>query len=380
MTKVTWLKCIQTVMLAIILQMACCSCTDDINNQRLVDEPLSSFAVKVGGKYYYAHIDQEKKVADISGVSYSFTVTDIAVKLGSDVASMTPNSETLLNNLQKTQTVTLTMNDGKTLDYVINFPELKSEDDEYRDGYRLMWKEDFNVNSYDELDKNVWAKIPRGTSNWNKCMSDYEGCYDLRDGCMILRGIVNDVLPEDESPYLTGGISTEGKMGFHMGRIDIRARLQSAQGAWPAFWMLPEGKDVPAYPRGGEIDIMEHLNYDPTVYQTVHSYYTLDLNMPNDPPHYVDSPFNADQFNIFSVEIFEDKLVFLVNDQEMLVYPRIETDLEGQYPFADHPFYLMLDMQLGGSWVGEVNPADLPVEAEVDWVRYYKRVEQPEEK
>ena len=64
-------------------------------------------------------------------------------------------------------------------------------------------------------------------------------------------------------------------------------------------------------------------------------------------------------------------LVFHVNGKRNFVYPRIETEQEGQFPF-NIPQYLLIDMQLGGSWVGTVDPADLPVEMEVDWVRHYQ--------
>ncbi len=57
-----------------------------------------------------------------------------------------------------------------------------------------------------------------------------------------------------------------------------------------------------------------------------------------------------------------------------MTYPRIETDLPEQFPF-DGDFYLLIDMQLGGNWVGEVDPAQLPVEMLIDWVRFYKRKE-----
>ena len=53
-------------------------------------------------------------------------------------------------------------------------------------------------------------------------------------------------------------------------------------------------------------------------------------------------------------------------------YPRIDTDKEGQFPFYQ-PYYLLIDMQLGGSWVGAVDPKELPVEMWVDWVKYYEK-------
>jgi hypothetical protein len=64
--------------------------------------------------------------------------------------------------------------------------------------------------------------------------------------------------------------------------------------------------------------------------------------------------------------------VFFINGQKTFTYPRIKTDKEGQFPFSEHKYYLLLDMQLGGSWVGKVNPDDLPVEMEIDWVRFYE--------
>ena len=70
--------------------------------------------------------------------------------------------------------------------------------------------------------------------------------------------------------------------------------------------------------------------------------------------------------------MYPDSLSFYVNDMHTFTYPRIQTQKEGQFPF-DQPFYLLIDMQLGGSWVGAVDPKDLPVEMEVDWVRFYQR-------
>ena len=75
---------------------------------------------------------------------------------------------------------------------------------------------------------------------------------------------------------------------------------------------------------------------------------------------------------MYALEKYPDSLVFYVNDLRTKNYPRVVTEHEGQFPFADQEFYLLLDMQLGGSWVGQVNPAELPVEMHIDWVRYYE--------
>ena len=133
--------------------------------------------------------------------------------------------------------------------------------------------------------------------------------------------------------------------------------------------------DVPEnakWPDGGEIDIMERLNSDTIAYQTVHSYYTYKLGFEDTPPHGGINKINPDEYNIYSVDIYPDSLVFAINHDYTFTYPRISTDKEGQYPFYQ-PYYLLIDMQLGGSWVGGVDPKDLPVEMLVDWVRYYEK-------
>jgi len=232
--------------------------------------------------------------------------------------------------------------------------------------WELVWSDDFNNPA---LDTNKWTKIDRGPSAWNLHMSHDPACYDIQDGKLILRGIVN-TNPADSAKVITGGVTTRGKFSFTYGKVEIRAKLGHAQGAWPAFWMLPsQPPPGPGYP--GEMDIMEHLNFDPIFYQTVHTHYTLDLNIKTNPLSHATAPFNPEEFNVFGLEWFPDKLVFTVNDQPTFTYPRIQTDTPGQWPY-DQPFYLIIDMQLGGNWVGKIAEDQLPVQMEIDWVKVYQ--------
>lgn len=233
--------------------------------------------------------------------------------------------------------------------------------------WKLVWEENFEET--DSFDPGIWSKIPRGTADWNRHMSDFDSCYAMQNGHLVLRGIVNYSLPNDTSPVLTGGVYTKGKMLFSNGRLEICARLHGAQGAWPAFWLLPE--DAP-WPQGGEIDIMERLNSDSIAYQTVHSHYTYVQGFKDNPPQGSTGPINREDYNIYAVELYPDSLSFYINDVHTFTYPRIETDKEGQFPF-NRPFYLLLDMQLGGSWVGRYDTEDLPVQMEIDWVRFYQK-------
>lgn len=231
---------------------------------------------------------------------------------------------------------------------------------------KLTWEENFNQK--DHFDTTRWSKIPRGLSDWNRKMSDFDSLFAMRNGKLILRGINNTTVTNDTSRFLTGGVYTRDKVGFGLGRLEIRAKLGNATGAWPAFWLLGQGRK---YPEGGEIDIMERLNDDKIAYQTVHSYYTITLKM-KEPKKGSSGSIRPGKFNTYAVEKYQDSLVFYINNKRTFSYPRIQTDKPQQFPFAEGDHYLLLDMQLGGSWVGRVEPADLPVEMEIDWVRFYK--------
>ncbi len=231
-------------------------------------------------------------------------------------------------------------------------------------GYTILWEENFEDST--KLEAN-WSKIPRGENDWNIYMSDHNGLYGVKSGKLILKGVKNTLLPEDDAPYLTAGVYTKGKRTFGYGRLEINAQLIGARGAWPAIWLLPKDQE---WPHGGEIDIMHRLNNDNLIYQTIHSTYTVDQGIKNTPKSSIAAHINPDNYNVYAVELYPDSIRFFVNDTHTFTYPRIETEKSGQFPFSDNEFYLLIDMQLGGSWAGNVNEQDLPTEMHIDWVRF----------
>ncbi|MCG2461961.1 glycoside hydrolase family 16 protein [Flavobacteriaceae bacterium F89] len=234
--------------------------------------------------------------------------------------------------------------------------------------WELIWEDNFTKK---KLDKTKWNVIERNSADWGNYMSDKKELIRIKDGMLYLRGIENKNRKKDTVPYLTGGINTKGKFSYQYGKIEIRAQLEQAQGAWPAMWMLADKPKYGAYPRNGEIDLMEHLNFEDKIYQTVHSYYTLKLKQDTIPPHYATAKADTREFNIYGMEWYPDKLVFTLNGEETFTYPRLSNVDPTQWPF-DQPFYIMIDMQLGGQWVGKVDSNDLPVQMIIDWVKVYK--------
>lgn len=235
--------------------------------------------------------------------------------------------------------------------------------------WELAWSDEFDG---DKLDETKWTRCVRGTSDWDNTMSGDPDLLKISGGILRLRGVENRDTAKDASPYLTAGIHSKGKFAFKYGKVEIRARFKSARGAWPALWMLgSEG----AWPSNGEIDIMEHLNYDDKVYQTVHSNYTVRIDKTNTPPKGGTAPIDRDGWNTYGCEWDGDRIVLAVNGKAAHTYPRVAEKGDEQWPFAE-PFYLIFSMQIGGKWVngpGPTNPADYPAYMDIDWVRVYNR-------
>jgi beta-glucanase (GH16 family) len=235
-------------------------------------------------------------------------------------------------------------------------------------GWKLVWEDDFTVTKLNEA---IWSRCWRGKSDWNNTMSQDPRLLEIKGGVLHLRGIVNDKKAEDPVPYLTAGVTSKGKFTFKYGKVQIRTRLKSAQGAWPALWMMGAEKGWPA---NGEVDLMEHLNFDDKVFQTVHSVYTLKVDKTNTPRKGSTAKIKRDEWNTYGCEWDADKVVFTVNGKPSHTYPRAAEKGEKQWPF-NQPFYFLLSMQVGGGWVngsGPTNPEHYPAGMEIDWVRVYK--------
>lgn len=239
--------------------------------------------------------------------------------------------------------------------------------------WQLSWSEEFEG---PELDSAVWSRTTPGNADWAKEQSPLPELVQFRDGAIVLRGIVNPDTEAQPTRFVCGGVVSKGKKEVPAGaRIEVRAKLEGAKGAWPAIWLMPSDfgdEGTPEWPITGEIDIMERLNNNHFVYQTVHSNYTQNLGRTANPKASVTSPIDRDDWNVYGAEIHPDEIVFLVNGEVTNRYPRVAEEADNlQFPFY-HPWYILLDMQMEGAWVGEGDPGDLPVEMLIDWVRIYE--------
>lgn len=234
------------------------------------------------------------------------------------------------------------------------------------DGYEIVFEDDFD-NTTGIPDPDKWVLCERSTSNWARYLSEsYNQAY-TKDGSLYLTGELKD------GEYLTGGIETRGKFEFEHGTVVCRARfLRMPQGGHTGIWMMP-APPAQQWPKSGEIDIMEHLDKDDIIYQTVHSWYADDMGHKDDPVAQKEVSVNKEDWNIYGVEWTAEKITYTVNGEKYLEYPNLGLGGENgeyQWPF-NHPFYIILSQSLGGegTWAGAIDDSELPAVFEIDWIR-----------
>ena len=234
--------------------------------------------------------------------------------------------------------------------------------------YQLAWEDNFNGKV---LRSEFWSKLHRSPADWNRFMSKCPAVYEQKNGRLRLFAKINDGLDvNDSAQYLTGGISTLNKKSIKYGKIVVKARIKGGYGTWPAIWLMPLDKKNWEYPYRAEIDIMECLHNNDYIYHTVHTYYTEELEERKNPPCQAKVNIKLEQYNIYSLEILPDSLIFGVNGKETFVYPRMESAPVGQYPFGVDS-YLMIDMQIGGAWPKTIDNSTLPAWMDIDYVKVY---------
>lgn len=233
--------------------------------------------------------------------------------------------------------------------------------------WQLIFEDEFEGTGFNTQ---TWSYCKRGTPDWNKYLISSSQTVAVENGVLKVRAIKNTNLAADPVPYHTGGIESRGKFNFRYGKAEIKAKFNNGQGSWPAIWMMPEN-NIGGWPAGGEIDIMEHLNADNLIYQTVHSAYTYTAGYKNNPPSSKTVAINKDDWNYYGFNWYPDRIDFTLNGAISYTYPRIETSVAGQWPF-DKEFYFILNMAAGGQWGGPVTESHLPFEMQVDWVRVYQ--------
>ncbi|TKG94731.1 glycoside hydrolase family 16 protein [Puteibacter caeruleilacunae] len=167
----------------------------------------------------------------------------------------------------------------------------------------------------------------------------------------------------------SASIITEKLMGQQYGRVEVRAKLPAGKGVWPAIWMMGTDRSKVGWPRCGEIDIMEYVGKDAnTIYGTIH-YADKDGKYGKNGGN-VKKVTPTDGFHVYAIEWHEDRIDFFYDDTKYHT-SWLNKLPEGAGDRFRKPFYLLINLAMGGSWGGEIDPAVYPVEYIIDYVRVY---------
>ena len=356
------MKHIHTTLCALICVITLLSCSKaeaEAQTERSV-YPLSAFAVKSGGTWYHANIDQNTCIATIGALQHLGSITDVSFTTA-EGASISPDPKEC--TWSDSQEFTVTCN-GLPTTYRIVFTALTAPDEQ-----GLIFADEFDVEGIPDMTK--WSLCPKGTSDWCNQMSEsYDQAY-VKDGNLVLIG------EKKNGKYLAGGIQSKDKFSFSFGKVECRARIpKHPNGAFPAIWMMPQNALYQGWPDCGEIDIMEHIRQEPHIHQTIHTHYRNDLGHKDGTTAL--TPCNYWDYVIYAVEWTPEKLTFFVDGKETFSYSNMHLPDESekkQWPYGeDSAYYLILNMGLGdeGTWAGPIDDSNLPAVMEIDWIRVYQ--------
>ncbi len=203
------------------------------------------------------------------------------------------------------------------------------------------------------LDTKVWERIPYvdyEVSDWRRYQSTDPGFVQQNGGQLTLWGRYGNYTTQNnqkeaQQTYACGGVQTLNTFSFQYGYVEIRAKFNHTWGVWPALWLMP--KNGGSWPVTGEIDMMEHLNNDDVVYQTLH--YGAGDASKRGTVHDFGSVEKLDQqWHTYGLLWEEGKISFLVDGNITQTFVA-----NASWPFDNegNEFYLILDQQIGGSWV-----------------------------
>lgn len=276
-----------------------------------------------------------------------------------------------------------------------------------------MWSDDFDGSAIDPakwgFEQNCWG----GGNNEQQCYTN------KADNAFVVDGKLNIVVKKEDFtgvdnaegngsatktlPYTSARLRTKGLKQWTYGRYEIRAKLPSGQGTWPAIWMLPSNSPYGTWASSGEIDIMEAVNLKtPTdetnaggvpetrVYGTLHYGRNWPDNKNSGEPYKLPNAANpADDFHTYAVEWEEGEIRWYVDGvhyqtqrkagwYSQYVLNNQLVDAPDGAPFDDQAqYHMLLNVAVGGAWAGNVNGKGIdanifPQTMQVDYVKVYE--------
>jgi beta-glucanase (GH16 family) len=247
---------------------------------------------------------------------------------------------------------------------------ISQDDPAYIENMQLVWSDEFEGSS---INTSNWT-FETGASGWgNNELQNYTNGSNAQivDGKLVITAKKVDDLTQVGS-YTSSRMISENKREFKYGRFEIRAKLPSGRGIWPAIWMLGSNFRNTGWPECGEIDIMEYVGYNPnTIYATVHTPSGYGGNGDGSSKNLTTC---EEEFHIYGLIWTEESLSFYTDKPENVTHVYApSTKTANNWPF-NQPAFFILNVAVGGSWGGAqgIDNAIFPQSLEIDYVRVYE--------
>lgn len=233
--------------------------------------------------------------------------------------------------------------------------------------YQLVWADEFNTNGA-PCSNNWTYDLGRGDNGWGNNEAQY---YTNRpENVKVTDGSLNITLRKEaygNAQYTSARLKTQDLFEFKYGKVEVRAKLPQGGGVWPAIWMLGANIDQVGWPASGEIDIMEHKGNEPTkIYGTVHTPAGSGGNATGG----VTNIANASDWHLYTAEWTSTEIKFYVDNNLFFTYNPAQN--ANTWPF-NHDFFIILNVAMGGTFGGAIDPAFVQSAMEVDYVRVYQK-------
>jgi beta-glucanase (GH16 family) len=236
--------------------------------------------------------------------------------------------------------------------------------------WQLTWSDEFDGNAGTLPDPAKWMfDLGTGQGGWGNAELQ---SYTNKPENISLDGEGNLVITaiKTGSGFTSARINTQGLFEQQYGRFEARLKTPYGPGLWPAFWMLGANIDSVGWPQCGEIDIMELRGQAPhIIHGSMHGPGYSGGNPISKAFGLKNDRFDND-FHVFAIEWDKDKMDYFVDDY---LYQRIErTNVTGEWVF-DQPFFLLLNVAVGGNYVGfPTSQTPFPQKMVIDYVRAYQ--------
>jgi beta-glucanase (GH16 family) len=232
--------------------------------------------------------------------------------------------------------------------------------------WQIVWQDEFDTDGAPDATK--WA-YETGGGGWGN--DELQTYTDKAENVIVEDGVLKITAQANGNTFTSARIITKGLFEQAYGRFEARIKMPWGPGIWPAFWLLGADIDQNPWPQCGEIDIMEYRGQQPNlIHGSAHgpgysgaSPITKSFGFQND-------RFDVD-FHVFAIEWGENYIHYYVDKTLYQAITPEDVLSKGEWVY-DHPFFILLNLAVGGNYVGfPTSETKFPQTMEVDWVRVY---------